>query len=65
VTTAIEVEIRQDGTMLEVGQRDWQATLLDACRIRLVGQVADETTTWDVYEVKHQDCQVRTYALEL
>jgi len=65
VTIAIEVEIRQDGTMLEVGQRDWQATLLDACRIRLVGQVADETTTWDVYEVKHQDCQVRTYALEL
>jgi hypothetical protein len=62
---AMEIEVLEDGRMLAIGERDWKETLLDACSVRLLGQVADEDTTWDVYELQHVDCQVRTYALEV
>ena len=51
--------------MVAVGERDWQLALFDAASIRLLGQVADEDVTWDVYEITHRDRQVRTYALEI
>jgi hypothetical protein len=65
VTTAVEVEVQDDGSMVAVAECDWTETLLDACALELLGQVADETSTWDVYQAKHQDGQVRTYALEV
>jgi hypothetical protein len=44
----------------------WLAyTLLDAGGIKLLGQVSDETATWDVYEVRHRNGDIRTYALQL
>jgi hypothetical protein len=64
VTTVVEIEIQEDGSMVAVAERDWKETLLDACSVRLLGQVADEGITWDIYEARHVDCQVRTYALE-
>jgi hypothetical protein len=62
---ATEVVVREDGSMLAVAERDWTETLLDACSVKLLGQLADEDTTYDIYEVQHQDGQVRTYALEV
>ena len=62
---ATEVEIREDGSMLAVAERSWTETLLDASSVKLVGQVLDEDITYDIYEVQHQDGQVRTYALQV
>ena len=63
MTDAVEVEVQEDGSMVALGERSWTETLLDACSVKLLGQVADEDTTYDIYEVQHQDGQVRTYAL--
>lgn len=65
MTTATEVQVRADGSMLAVAERSWTETLLDACSVKPVGQLADEDATYDLYEVEHQDGQVRTYALEV
>lgn len=63
MNTVTECEVQEDGSLVPVGERDWQVALLDAVSIRLLGQVADEDTTWDVYEVTHRDGVARTYAL--
>jgi hypothetical protein len=66
VTVAYEVEILEDdNTMRTIAEWDWVAIMLDACGMQILGQVADETSTWDVYEVRHQDCTTRTYAVEV
>jgi hypothetical protein len=65
VTDAVEVELQDDGSMVAIAERDWQATLLDAASVWLLGEVADEDAVWDVYEVVHRDRQVRTYALKV
>ena len=65
MTDAVEVELKEDGSLVAVGERDWQEALFDAASIKLLGQVADETSTWDVYEIVHRDRQVRTYAVEV
>ena len=62
---ATECEVQEDGSLVAVGDRDWQMTLFDAAAIRLLGQVADEDTTWDVYEIVHRDGSTRTYAIEV
>ncbi len=49
--------------MIMVAERDWQPTLLDAASIKLLGAVSDETSTWDVYAIRHHDGSERTYAL--
>jgi len=63
LTTVLEVEIQEDGSMIMVAERDWQPTLLDAASIKLLGAVSDETSTWDVYAIRHHDGSERTYAL--
>jgi hypothetical protein len=63
LTTVVEVEIQDDGSMVMLAERDWRPTLLDAASIELLGAVADEATTWDVYRVRHRDGSERTYAL--
>jgi hypothetical protein len=63
LTTVVEVAIQDDGSMVMVAERDWQRTLLDAASITLLGEVADEGTMWDVYQVQHRDGTERAYAL--
>jgi hypothetical protein len=63
LTTVVEVAIQEDGSIVMVGERDWQPTLLDAASITLLGVVADDGTTWDVYQIRHRDGSERTYAL--
>ena len=62
---ATECEVQEDGSLVAVGERDWQMTLYDAASIRLLGQMADETDTFDVYEITHRDGSTRTYAIEV
>ena len=62
-TEAIEVEMKEDGSMVSIGSREWQTALLDARSIRLLGAVADDDSTWDVYTVVHRDGIERTYAV--
>src|SRR6266700_985141 len=67
VTVAYEVEVQEDDSLLTVAEWDWSAILLDACgTIEFSGQVdCGAAGAWNVYRVKHQDCQVRTYAIQV
>ncbi len=65
MTEAVEVEVQDDGTFVAVGSRDWQQALMDAASIKLLGVVSDETSTWDVYQIRHRDGIERAYALPI
>ncbi len=63
MTEAVDIQLLEDGSFMAVGSRDWQKMLRDAASVKLLGAVADEDVTWDVYVIVHRDGTARTYAL--
>ncbi len=65
MTEAVELHVLEGGAFEVVGELDWLTMLLDAADVTPLGELADESSVWDVYEATDRGGVIHTYALQV